>query len=47
MEIANYGNSAQSKARLQKYVPKFQAVKKLLQESQNIDIASNITASPK
>lgn len=47
MEVASYGNSAQSKARLQKYLPKFQAVKKLLQESQNIDIASNITASPK
>ncbi|MGB2111355.1 MAG: hypothetical protein ACPHY8_06095 [Patescibacteria group bacterium] len=47
MEVASYGNTAQSQARLQKYVPKFKAVKKLLQESQNNDIAANITASPK
>ena len=47
MEVASYGNTAQSQARLKKYLPKFQAVKKLLQESQNNDIAANITASPK
>ena len=45
--MASFWNTSQSQAVLKKYLPKFKVVKKLLQESQNNNIAANITANPK